>query len=245
MKISTSGALGVKDHTYTVDAYTSGYGQGAVRKVEVRAIDTNDKVDGKLTFFNPQKMDKGSGVYDSTYTFEENDKHAIDYSCGTHKVEFDVVTNLGSTITEGALPGLEAGYNGTPGHVTDTNKYKQFLSYKFAPAKVTRSGGAGQIKGYVDPSSRTSLPSALQVGAMGAVIGETLFVWLEPPAGYRITGLGTGTKKPTMADASGTLQDLPDTILTAATTTLYTGATHKLVIPNVTGKIQVYVLVST
>lgn len=241
MKISTSGALGVKDHTYTVDAYTSGYGQGAVRKVEVRAIDTNDKVDGKLTFFNPQKMDKGSGVYDSTYTFEENDKHAIDYSCGTHKVEFDVVTNLGSTVTEGALPGVEAGYNGTPVSCIDTDapavlsksayKYKEVFKpatlYQVLTYKDSGSSG-GNYTVTADPSMKTTKTSVFK--------GETVCLWFKPATGYTLNPVRA---KCLMRNASWEWTQIPDSCIVAVSDTSMPGYTWKATIPNVTGSVKI------
>lgn len=118
MKISTTSVKGVKDHTYTVDAYKNGYGQGAVRKVSVSALDTHVTNSGTTTYIDPTGLDKVGGSY--TWTNKKDDLSiggdgyatASGYNSPSHKVAFDVITGNDTTITEAARPGVEAGYNG-------------------------------------------------------------------------------------------------------------------------------------
>lgn len=171
MKISTTSVKGVKDHTYTVNAYEGGYGQGAVRKVSVSALDTHVTNGGTTTYIDPTGLDKVGGSY--TWENKKDDlgiggdgyATASGYNSPSHKVAFDVITGKDTTITEAARPGVEAGYHGESWSCVDDRDQ----------LPVATNGAAAYI-------NNSSASSGVVIDKTIATIGESVTITMSATA---------------------------------------------------------------
>lgn len=227
MKISTTTVKGVKSHTYNVNAYTSGYGQGAVGKLDIKATDSHKIDNGATVYVEPTKMDKYSEDYSSTYTFPQTD-HSMTYSSPSHKVAFDVQNQPISEFTEASRDGVEAGYHGSAWSCIDK------------PDLINPVANFPKIA-LVFKNDLAISSEAMSIGTFkydAAVVGEPWEHRFGPaPTGKRLTPIAGECK---MYNAAGTTAtELPSSGWAYAYSTQTGTYMTRLQIGNVTGDIVI------
>lgn len=106
-------------HTYEVNEYAGGYGQGAVRKVSVSALASHKVTAGVTSYIDPEGLDEAKHAGTYTWTEKKDDLRVggqagsgDGYNSGSHKVAFDIIETEPVTYTRATRDGIEAGYNG-------------------------------------------------------------------------------------------------------------------------------------
>lgn len=219
---------GTADGVYKVDAFTGGYGSGAVRGINVSALESKG-VDGSgnRTYIDPEAIDKVGGSY--TWTNKKNDINITrydnvgeGYKSPSHKLDFDEVVSNPAEFDYLRRKGVEEGYNGE-GWSCVTERDKLPLVFEaltdMVPVVVT------------DDDAFTYYQSA-----DAFTVGKSATMIFRDYSSVKQFTDGEGT----MVDAQGVAQAIPSSCWK------YYTSSHAATcaITNVTGKITINVTVS-